>query len=247
MRWLILPDVHDKLRQANQIIECEPHDRLLLIGDFFDDFRTGVTDSADTAIQVKRWLNSPNTTCLLGNHDMSYGWGRQNRSLVCPGYDAAKWIAINATVTTRDWQKFKLHAWLDGERESYLVSHAGVHPCWLGDAEPEAYRELIDRACADAWTCLNRGEHHFLLGRGISRSGDQRTGGINWMDWDELVPIPGLNQLVGHTPAQSVRYKNTPTSQNVCLDTNLRHYAVFDGGGLEVKSYGDLIGVGAAK
>jgi predicted phosphodiesterase len=55
MRWLILPDIHDKLRRANQIIEREPHDRLLLMGDFFDDFRTGVTDAADTANQVKQW------------------------------------------------------------------------------------------------------------------------------------------------------------------------------------------------
>src|ERR1017187_1037187 len=66
MRWLILPDIHDKLRRANQIIEREPHDRLLLLGDFFDDFRTGVTDAADTASQVKLWLNDPNTSCLLG-------------------------------------------------------------------------------------------------------------------------------------------------------------------------------------
>ena len=64
MRWLILPDIHDKLRRANQIIEREPHDRLLLMGDFFDDFRTGVTDAADTANQMKQWLNSPTTTCL---------------------------------------------------------------------------------------------------------------------------------------------------------------------------------------
>ena len=51
MRWLILPDIHDKLRRANQIIEREPHDRLLLMGDFFDDFRTGVTDAADTNLR----------------------------------------------------------------------------------------------------------------------------------------------------------------------------------------------------
>src|SRR5450759_2226700 len=115
MRWLILPDIHDKLRRANQIIEREPHDRLLLLGDFFDDFRTGVTDAADTASQVKKWLNDQTTTCLLGNHDMSYGWCRQNRRLICPGYDAAKWITINATVTNKDWQKFALHAWLESE------------------------------------------------------------------------------------------------------------------------------------
>jgi hypothetical protein len=61
------------------------------------------------------------------------------------------------------------------------------------------------------------------------------------MDWDELVPIPGLNQLVGHTPDKSVRHKNAPTSRNICLDTNLRNYAVFDGGKLEIKSYDALM------
>jgi len=121
MRWLILPDIHDKIRRANQIIEREPHDCLLLLGDFFDDFRTGVTDAADTAKQVKRWLSSPNTTCLLGNHDQSYGWGRQNRQLICPGYDAAKWITIHGTVTSRDWQKFRLHAWLEDDQRPWLL------------------------------------------------------------------------------------------------------------------------------
>jgi hypothetical protein len=38
----------------------EPHDHLLLMGDFFDDLRTGITDAADTARQVKRSLDSPN-------------------------------------------------------------------------------------------------------------------------------------------------------------------------------------------
>ena len=61
------------------------------------------------------------------------------------------------------------------------------------------------------------------------------------MDWDELVPITGLNQLVGHTPDKSVRHKNAPTSRNICLDTNLRNYAVFDGGKLEIKSYDALM------
>ena len=61
------------------------------------------------------------------------------------------------------------------------------------------------------------------------------------MDWDELIPIPGLNQLVGHTPASTVRHKDTPTSRNICLDTNLRHYAVFEDGRLEIRSYADLV------
>lgn len=241
MRYLIIPDIHDKIRKANQIIERESHDHLLLLGDYFDDYKTGVTDAADTAKQVKCWLNDPSATCLLGNHDMSYGWGRQNRRLLCPGFDAAKWIVINGILTSRDWQKFKLHTWLEGERGLWLVSHAGIHPTWLEGAEPESYRDTIDRLCANAWGCLNRREHHALLGRGESRSGDQEVGGINWLDWDELIPIPGLNQLTGHTPGSSVRYRSAPTSLNICLDTNLSHYAVFQDGRLEIKSYTEMV------
>ena len=62
-----------------------------------------------------------------------------------------------------------------------------------------------------------------------------------------MVPIPGLNQLMEHTPAQSVRYKDTPASRNIFLDTNLRHYAVFDGGKLQIKSYDELMVAGTAR
>lgn len=237
MRWLILPDIHDKIQRANRIIGLERHDRLLLMGDYFDDFRTGATDAADTAKQVRRWLDAPDTICLLGNHDMSYGWGQHNRRLICPGYDAAKWITIHGNLPARDWQEFKLHVWLEGGERPWLVTHAGFHESWLANVEPHQCREHIDRLCADAWRCLNRGEQHFLLGRGLSRSGDQKIGGINWMDWEELVPISGLNQLTGHSPGQSVRYKNTASSQNICLDTNLRHYAVFEDGHMQIKSF----------
>jgi hypothetical protein len=143
------------------------------------------------------------------------------------------------------WQpgtrKFKLHAWLEGDQWTWLVTHAGLHTFWLENVQLSKYREFIDTICADAWDCLNRGEHHFLLGSGVSRSGDQSVGGLNWMDWDELVPIPGLNQLTGHTPSTSVRYKNVPTSRNICLDTGLRQYAVFEDGQLEIKSYKNVI------
>src|SRR5262249_24826013 len=103
MRCLILPDIHDKIEKANRIISREPHDSLLLLGDFFDGLQTGVTDAAATAKQVSKWLNAPNTTCLLGNHDMSYGWSRLNRRFICPGYDAAKWITINGAIKAIDW------------------------------------------------------------------------------------------------------------------------------------------------
>ena len=236
MRWLIIPDIHDKIGRANRIIQEEPHDRLLLMGDYFDDFHTGVTDAADTAVQVRKWLEDPNVTCLLGNHDVSYGWGRQDRRFLCAGYEPAKWIVIHGVLKDRHWRSFQLHAWLDGGERPWLVTHAGFHPVWLKDVPPEQYRARIDALCAEAWDSLLRGEHHSLLGCGVSRFGEQEIGGLTWMDWSELIPIPGLNQLTGHTPARKVRYKETPESTNICLDTNLLHYAVFENGSLEIKA-----------
>ena len=47
--------------------------------------------------------------------------------------------------------------------------------------------------------------------------------------------------------ADSPRYKNTPTSQSICLDANLCHYAVFDGGQLQIKSHDELMGAAGAQ
>ena len=241
IRWLILPDIHDKVRQASRIIEREPHDRLLLMGDYFDSFQTGVTDAADTAIAVKEWLNMPGTTCLLGNHDVSYGWGRLNPRLLCPGYDPAKWIVINRAIRANDWLKFRLHAWLDGGERPWLVTHAGLHPVFVQNVIPDRYREVIDNLCDVAREQLNLGEEHPLLARGTGISGDDSPRGLDWLYWAELAPIPGLNQLTAHTQAASVRCKETTLSRNLCLDTNLRYYAVFQNGELETKRYDDLI------
>jgi hypothetical protein len=86
--------------------------------------------------------------------------------------------AADAVVWRREWTATWLNPY---PRRSYVPlwsstrpgkacpRHAGIHPVWLKGVEPGKYREVIDRACTDAWTCLNRGEHHFLLGRGVIR------------------------------------------------------------------------------
>ena len=240
LRTLIIADPHDRMKKMLRIVEKEPHDRLTILGDFFDNYDTGITDAAETAKVVKVLLNDPDTDCLLGNHDMSYGWGRLNREHLCPGYEDGKYSVIRARLMAEDWQKFKLHVWLEGTERPWLLSHAGVHPYLLHGVPRVELRRYIDVVCEDAWRKLNAGAHHFLLGRGRSRCGDQQVGGINWMDWDELVPIPGLNQMVGHSGHGQVHYKRWPTSENIDLDTSMRYYAVFEDGEMEIKSYDDL-------
>lgn len=38
------------------------------------------------------------------------------------------------------------------------------------------------------------------------------------MDFDSLIPIAGIHQIVGHTPGGEVRAKFAPKSRNYCLD-----------------------------
>ena len=51
------------------------------------------------------------------------------------------------------------------------------------------------------------------------------------MDWNSLVPIPGIHQIVGHTPGNSVRNKVITGSRNYCLDVrNGEAAALIDAG-----------------
>jgi hypothetical protein len=79
--------------------------------------------------------------------------------------------------------------------------------------------EKILRRCGEAMSRVARGKVDPILGMGLDRGGWlQNFGGPLWMDWDSLVPIPGINQIVGHTPGTEVRVKITTKSRNFCLD-----------------------------
>lgn len=62
------------------------------------------------------------------------------------------------------------------------------------------------------------------LRAGWARGGDCPVGGLTWLDWNrEFVPIPGLNQIVGHTRRDGeVRHRSTPESDNWCIDSGMQ-------------------------
>lgn len=97
---------------------------------------------------------------------------------------------------------------------TWLISHAGFHPSWLVGTTPAE----IPTTGASALRRAARGVFNPLLGMGANRFGLQSVGGPLWMDWSSLVPVPGINQIVGHTPGGAVREKITPESKNYCLD-----------------------------
>ena len=108
------------------------------------------------------------------------------------------------------WKRFRVaHA-----EQGWLMSHAGFHPVWI--KEPTVERILSRRDLA-----MQSAKRHVvdpILGAGDDRGGAQYFGGPLWMDWDNLMPIPGINQIVGHTPGDEVRKRITRKSRNHCLD-----------------------------
>lgn len=111
-------------------------------------------------------------------------------------------------------------------------------------------------------------EEDWFSGAGRSRGGFLHVGGIYWCDFiSEFSPIRGLNQIVGHTPSKTPKWANLlPDSEevslipnegfyplpenldnpeysfNLCLDTKLKYYALWDSSTkeLKIKSVKDL-------
>jgi hypothetical protein len=64
-----------------------------------------------------------------------------------------------------------------------------------------------------------------ILGEGELPKQLQKMGGPLWMDWICLLPIPRINQIVGHTSGDEVRMVDGTDSINYCLDVNFASVA----------------------
>src|ERR1035441_7570735 len=88
MKTLIFSDLHepphDVLDRIEAIIADERADRIVFLGDYFDQFDDTPRDAARTAAWLAKSLTDPRRTHLIGNHDASYLWPVD--STYCPGF-----------------------------------------------------------------------------------------------------------------------------------------------------------------
>ncbi len=214
MRTLIIPDIHNQTGNADAWLSTVQADRVVFLGDYFDDFR----DSPEIAAETAKWLRQTVETrhdwiFLLGNHDMPYLFPFDERFLL-PGFTREKQKAIAAVVRGMDRSRFRLHVWLD---DDVLLTHAGLHNGWLPQPERAAAEELL----AEAEASVLKGQWHPLLSWGQDRGGmkwQPRVGGIIWADWKSLSPLPFCHQIFGHTPGRFVRHRTVRERSNVCVD-----------------------------
>jgi hypothetical protein len=234
MKTLIFPDLHEPPAAVLETIEStitgECPDRIVFLGDFFDQFHDGPEDAARIARWLKASLADPRRTHLIGNHDASYFWAYN--ATYCPGFTWEKRQEI-CKVMGKDLSrsKFVFHTWVDG----WLLTHAGLSANWYPEGTSlDRIVKWLDAEARAARKSFADGKTHWFIAVGPKRGGMAPAGGILWCDHRELRPIPGLRQIYGHTPSHEVRWSR----DHLCLDTNMghgpQHYAVVEEGAVHV-------------
>lgn len=253
-RILIVPDIHNAIERAEAIISehgtgC---DRIIFLGDYFDEFYDTPADAARVAKWLLQSVCDTRRLHLLGNHDMPYLAGEGTAEKYrCPGWSVEKYEAVCPILC--DLDRRRIHAAV--ESDGWLLSHAGFHSALLQGRKME---ELLE-VCREAFERALAGKFEPLFAPSRARGFGACIGGVTWLDWSrEFWPVGGWHQIVGHTPSRSVRAvfasdksngswdltqqpvpaelrgREGYTSMNWCLDTRLKTVGIIDGGKFDV-------------
>jgi hypothetical protein len=242
MRVLVIPDIHLKTKKVDEILKNESggFDHALFLGDYFDDYFDTVKNNRETAEWVRDYSQHSDKTLLKGNHDYSYYASQFHTSnYYCSGYSYEKDLAINR-VMGKAWNSLLDFAIID----EVLYTHAGLNNFFLNPSisnEDMLVRYLLDQCRAvNNWLkeskktrCYPNCAESRLFRAGMNyRGGDQERGGIIWNDAREHEPVPFIKQIFGHTISEEpVIYDNG----DICLDTDLKHYAIVTNGVAKIK------------
>lgn len=227
---MILSDIHNKHDIAEEIISRENPDKIIFLGDYFDDFDDTTNDAENTSQWLAKSLQQKNRIHLIGNHDLNYM--TYNPKFKCTGYDILKHETINNNKIP--WNKLKLYHQID----DWLFTHAGLSNTFYiqQKTKSDSLQTILIRSKNDLDNLDNLNYYHHFLQIGMIRGGTNFVGGIVWCDYSEFVDIPGLRQMFGHTRGDTVRHKKSIDSEHYCIDTSLRHYAIYHNGTMTIKS-----------
>jgi hypothetical protein len=213
MKIIAVGDIHHgpNIDQIEAAIEREKPDLTVLMGDYFDQFDDHPCDTYRTAKWLKESLAKPNRVHLWGNHDLPYSMPMH---FSCPGYTPQKAAVIHAVLDDSDWARFKL--W---HREGkWFFSHAGLSMEYA-PVNITVFSEYLEAEEKAAWRLLPSYSPHWIWSVGRARGGVALVGGLLWCDWNrEFTPIPGINQVVGHTPGRTLRVTRGDETENWCID-----------------------------
>jgi hypothetical protein len=273
MKYLIVPDIHNQYEWAEGLVAAYPDHQPVFLGDYFDSFYDTATMAGQTAQWLRYSINCGNRIHLMGNHDLPYRWRHMN----CPGYRVSKAEEVRKYLTHEDWQRVGLYHVITPENDSrpLILSHAGFTLAnlygvsdyrdvakggrleFLRERTTLEHLEEIRSGGEEALQAAYDQKEHFWFNQG-TRMGESNIGGPFWIDFHEIrSPLPGIDQLVGHTIIRDVPLchyypnKKKPGFKWWCIDVAGSFAAIVDTeeadqGGMKITpihARGELFGV----
>jgi predicted MPP superfamily phosphohydrolase len=215
MKTLVISDLHNRVDWIEPYLSSVEYDKIIFLGDYFDDFGDTPKDIKNSAKWLKQSLQNPDRIHLFGTHDMWYRFPH-NRHLIASGNTRDKSDVINKILDEEDWNLLEFYYF----EQDYLLTHAGLHPSFVDNNPKSSLSKLIEEALIE----IEEGKMSPILDAGLARGGLNLFGGITWLDWhEEFEIIQNLNQILGHTQVKAPVEKSTINSKNYCVDTQNRH------------------------
>lgn len=231
----VIPDIHEKQYITERILDRLWNeyqvDEIVMLGDYFDKFeRMSDPQLVEYFVWLEKIFRNKQIIPLLGNHDIHYLTNVRN--YCCSGFDPRK-VNIMDEVFGKNGCNFPkrfMYSLQVRDEEVMVLSHAGVHTGMFGPFDDITKVETFDRLNDSMVEKFTLSEYDFRIGPGRSRGGWETKGGVVWQDWNkDFLPIDGVHQIVGHTRRdKEFRYKNTHKSINLCLDSDLHHFAIIE-------------------
>jgi len=230
---LVISDIHNRVDWIEPFLAKTPHDQVIFLGDYFDDFNDTPEDAEKTALWLKESIQQPNRIHLWGNHDLSYFFFPVYKWLFCPGFTNEKQKAILA-ILDRDEVVSKLKFWhVEGD---HIFSHAGMSPKIFLKPYQDFNEEYLTELHRKLSTMVEVDPRTYL---GWNQTADWYDG-VTWLRWAVYTNylyegLPGFSQVVGHTYYRKpAKLSHKDGRVDWCIDTANAHYGILNNGKFEV-------------
>ncbi len=191
MKYVFVGDVHGKVECVEAALAKDG--KKIFVGDFIDSYDRTTEDHKDCYDLVFDAIEKGEAEAIFGNHELSYILPHKHR---CSGWSPERQLLMThygPTIT----KLFKPYIFL---KPDLLVSHAGIcNTLWEDEM---LTMENMERVLQDWWPDVSSAMHYI----GKYRGGSAPYGGLFWCDFNvEFDPVPGLNQIFGHTRGKGLR------------------------------------------
>lgn len=203
--------------------------RIILLGDYMDYWHANTAQYVGMAEALKDWMDNDKRAIdlLLGNHDIPYYTGSNDPLFSFIKYRAAgmNMLAVNDVHEIYSMMRMQVSTTLVNpvNNDVYICTHAGLTLGWFNKYCKSKIGKSYDAyVISDLLNEMQaHGEWRALYSCGALRGGHDGNPSPLWADKNELEsdPVIGLNQIVGHTPVNTVHIDLNTNASMVFCDT----------------------------